>query len=241
MADQEVIKHVKHAIDVARSDRRWTHKLQEILLEIAIIVFAVSLSIWLHNWSEGSKDREEEREFLVGLKADLQADIAEMQSDRNGFLKDLQGEEYFFAAGNGGAYNLDSLKQYQQLLFSYTDFFPRVSRFEALRGSGRLGIIRDKELLVHIADLYTKDVPMITRVNDYLNDLRKNQLLPIFWRYAKLKADGTGVVNWDEVLHMPEMRIMILSLQTAGNNVKRYGEAIRTSEMIIKEIDKDLK
>lgn len=29
MAEQEVIKHVKHAVDVARSHRPWTHKLQE--------------------------------------------------------------------------------------------------------------------------------------------------------------------------------------------------------------------
>jgi hypothetical protein len=50
-------------------------------MEVAIIVFAVSLSIWLHGWAEERKDHREEREFLIGLKEDLQADMAEMRSD----------------------------------------------------------------------------------------------------------------------------------------------------------------
>jgi len=81
MAEQEVIKHLKHAVDVARSRRPWTDKLQEILLENVIIVFAVSLSIWLHNWAESRKDRDEERDFLLGLKQDLQADMQEMKGE----------------------------------------------------------------------------------------------------------------------------------------------------------------
>src|ERR1700761_752018 len=97
MADQEVIKHVEHAIAVARSKESWTHKAQEILLEIVIIVFAVSLSIWLHNWSESSKDREEERDFLVGLKRDLQADRVDLESGKANFVHIIAGTRYFVA------------------------------------------------------------------------------------------------------------------------------------------------
>src|ERR1700761_4706533 len=108
MADQEVIKHVEHAIEVARSKKPWTHKLQEIVLEIVIIVFAVSLSIWLHNWSESRKDREEEREFLVGLKQDLQADSAEMSGDRASFEQGLKGIAYLQQVGDGAPLSIDS-------------------------------------------------------------------------------------------------------------------------------------
>ena len=102
MADQEIIKHVKKAITVSRDHtKKWQHKLLEILLEIGIIVFAVSLSIWLHNWSESLKDRDEEREFLTGLKQDLQADIKEMTSDRHAFEVVLHGARYFRRIGAG--------------------------------------------------------------------------------------------------------------------------------------------
>ena len=82
MAEQEVIKHVKEVVAISKDKtKKWQTKVLEILLEIGIIVFAVTLSIWLHNWSDSNKDREEEREFLTGLKGDLQADMVEMRSD----------------------------------------------------------------------------------------------------------------------------------------------------------------
>jgi hypothetical protein len=240
MADQEVIKHVKHAVEVARSKRPWTHKLQEILLEIVIIVFAVSLSIGLHNWSEGRKDREEERDFLVGLKQDLQADLQDLQSGRGDFLNILAGTKYFVGIGNGAAPNPDSVKKYMPILFSYEEDYPRASRFEALRGSGRLGIVRDKELLVDITELYTKDFPHIARVDDYINGLRKDHLLPFFAAHAQLNATATDITNWEAFLRMPEVRIMVATLNSATNNVDAYSRAIAQIEVIVKKIEKDL-
>src|ERR1700744_3724274 len=209
MADQEVIKHVKHAVDVARSKRPWTHKLQEILLEIVIIVFAVSLSIWLHNWSESRKDREEERDFLVGLKQDLQADSAEMASDRASFERLFNMVHYYQRIGAGEPLNVDSAKRYQYLLFSSAQIDPRVARFEALRGSGRLGIIEDKDLLIHITDLYTKDFPQIRRVNDYINGQRSDKVLPWFAAHAELAPDGRSMTNFEAILRLNETRFLI--------------------------------
>jgi len=240
MAEQEVIKHVKHAVDVARSKRPWAHKLQEILLEIVIIVFAVSLSIWLHNWSESRKDREEERDFLVGLKQDLQADRKDLESGREDFRHILEGTKYFVAVGGGTPINGDSAKAYMPILFSYETIFPRASRFEALRGSGRLGIIRDKQLLVDITELYTVDFPHLDQVNAYINGLRRDRMLPLFAAHAMVNATVTNVTNWEEVLRVPEMRIMIATLNSASNNVGVYEEAIAQIDLILKKIDKDV-
>lgn len=240
MADQEVIKHVKHAVEVARSKRPWMHKLQEILLEIVIIVFAVSLSIWLHNWSEGRKDRDEEREFLVGLKQDLQADSTEMASDRAAYQHLLKGVGYYQRVGGGELVNSDSLKSYQFILFSSAQIDPRVSRFEALRGSGRLGIVRDKELLVHITDLYTKDFPQIRRVNDYINGLRADKLLPWFAAHAVLDTSGRKVTNMEAILRLPETRFLIGTLQSGFENIAAYDRGIEKIQLIIREVDTTL-
>ena len=103
MADQEVVKHVKAAIAASRDkNKSWKHKLQEILLEVGIIVFAVSLSIWLHGWAEDRKDHQEEREFLLGLRQDLQADVKEMMGDRDTYSYCLKGVKYFERVGAGG-------------------------------------------------------------------------------------------------------------------------------------------
>lgn len=241
MADQEVIKHVKHAVEVARDKRRpWTHRLQEILLEIVIIVFAVSLSIWLHNWAESRKDREEEREFLAGLKEDLKADIQEMKSDREEYKRVLNGMDYFTRVGGGEPVNKDSLKVYQLFLFSSVQIDPRVARFEALRGSGRLGIVRDKALLVNIADLYTKYFPHLRRLNDFMSTMRTDRILTFFAAHIQLNPEGTGATNIEEFLRMSETRILISTLRSAASNIEDYERVINKSNLIITEIDKNL-
>ena len=240
MAEQEVIKHVKHAVDVARSKRPWMHKLQEILLEIVIIVFAVSLSIWLHNWSESRKDRDEERDFLTGLKQDLLADMQEMKGDSATYENVLQGLAYFTRIGGGEVLNADSAALYRPILFSTVQIDPRIARFEALRGSGRLGIIQDKELLVHITDLYTKSFTHLRRINDFLNSFRTDRLLPFFAAHLQVNPAGTGSTNMQDVLRLSETRVLISVLANAGDNIADYRRVIAKSELIIREIDKDL-
>jgi hypothetical protein len=76
MAENEIVKHAEAAYKAVKNpETSWLHKLKEVLIEIFIIVFAVSLSIWFHNWSDSLHERREEREFLKGMKGDIQADL----------------------------------------------------------------------------------------------------------------------------------------------------------------------
>lgn len=241
MAEQEIIKHIETAIAVSRDrKKKWQHKLGEILLEVAIIVFAVTLSIWFHNWSESLKDRSDARAFLTGLKQDLQADIAEMNGDLATYRKGLQGTRYFEQVGAGQPLDRDSLNVYNWLLFSYVYFDPRISRFEALKGSGRLNIIENKDLLLNITDLYAKSFPLIRQRNDFVNALRQTMLIPYMTQHLVLDARGAGT-NLPELLRSSPMRIMVRQGESVQNNIDAYAEGIQKSELIIKEIDEELK
>lgn len=73
----------------------WRHRLGEILLEIGIIVFAITLSIWLHNWQECRHERARARQFLLGLQTDLTNDVREMQGDSASYGDQFRGRGYF--------------------------------------------------------------------------------------------------------------------------------------------------
>ena len=67
MAEEEVAKHTKKIYSIWNSkEHSFLHKLQEFFLEILIIVFAVTLSIWFHSWSE---HKHEQKEVLAGAAA----------------------------------------------------------------------------------------------------------------------------------------------------------------------------
>ena len=91
-------KHGKKALGLseqAHPPRGWRARVGEVLLEIGIIVFAITLSLWLHNWQEHRHNRARERQFLLGLRQDLGHDIAELRSDSLAYVRQLRGMRYF--------------------------------------------------------------------------------------------------------------------------------------------------
>ena len=78
MADQEIAKHTKKMWTVLGSEHGVWHKVREMLLEIVIIVFAVSMSIWLHSVGEHRHEQAQVKTFLLGLKRDIQSDLAQV-------------------------------------------------------------------------------------------------------------------------------------------------------------------
>ena len=129
MAEDEIRKHTKAIYDAAKAPgKSWSHKLKEIFIEIAIIVFAVTVSIWLHNWSDGVKDRKEEKEFLTGIKNDLQIDIENLSGSRKFYEDELSGTKYFMQVAGGGNINPDSLQKYNNIFSASTNLEANSSR-----------------------------------------------------------------------------------------------------------------
>src|ERR1700733_11208973 len=72
----EVLKHMEKIYKTVKSSQHsFGEKGKEISIEIFIIVFAVTLSIWLHSWSEHRNQQAEVRDFFIDLKGDLTKDI----------------------------------------------------------------------------------------------------------------------------------------------------------------------
>lgn len=240
MAEDEIIKkHTKAAYKAWRDpEKDWKHKLKEILLEVLIIVFAVSISIWFHNWSESIKDHNEEKEFLKGLKGDIQADLKEMNSDRAALRKGFWAVRYFEKVGAGQTLNGDSLNKNVWIFFSQAQINPRIGRFEALKGSGRFDIITNKKLQYDIIDLYQKNFPEIFRLNAFMNSLIADKVDPYIGDY--ISFDNKGVNNAEMMLRKPKMRFLLLQCEGISNSADAYSRGINEGNEIIKEIGKEL-
>ena len=242
MAEDEIIKkHAKAAYKTWRDpDKNWMHKLKEILVEVLIIVFAVSVSIWLHGWAESRKDHKEEKEFYRGLEQDLKADIQEMISDRDYLKNTLRQAIYLLKAGNGAAANTDSLMIYSSVFFTQVQINPRISRFEALKGSGKLDIIEDKKKLINITELYQKIFPNIFRNNQTFNTLTMDKMAPALGELAQVDSSGQ-LVNLKQVLHSSKLQLQLMQLTgNTANCITAYTTGIEKANEIIKEIEEEL-
>lgn len=241
MAEDEIIKHTKKAISIfSNPEHHWIKKVKEILVEILIIIFAVSASIWLHNWSEERHDHKEEREFLLGLQKDLQFDIDNMGRSKEYYMRSLNGISYFLQVGNQRQINADSIKYYSGIFFGSTDLDPHKARYEGLKSSGKFKIIENRNLLNSIIDFHETYVQRIQVLNEkYQAHNEKVETLIV--QIAKMDAAG-NVTNAAEVLPRTDLRIM---LNKSGGLIgasllPEHEAAIRKCHEIIDAINQEL-
>jgi hypothetical protein len=242
MSEHEIIKHTKKAYSIfTSSEMGIKNKIIDILTEIIIIVFAVSISIGLSNWSESRHERQEEKEFLIGYQKDLQSLISNMTSSRKFYMNTLNGIQYFLSVGRGAALNKDSISRYSGIFFSSTDLDPHISRYEGLKSSGKFKIIENKELLNNIIDLHEAIIQRIQILDEkYYEQAQKLEALVV--QNVHLTKGG-DIINSEEVLKRDDM---IILLTTAGgiieaNIIGEHDTGIKICQEIKTQIDKELK
>jgi len=235
MAVQEIAKHTKNVVDVARSEQHSVgHKLREIALEIFIIVFAVTLSFWLHSLGEHRHEQQQVKSFLLGLKRDIQSDIAQVQ----GVVKSHHefDDNYRYLASLDPAVLPDAAKfdpAYEKI--SMNSFLvPQVSRYDGFKSSGKLINIEDADLLQKIVSLYQYDIP---KVEMAFGGWRYHHSL--LTRYLEANIDdGDTREGRFRALTAQKGKRLLKRMQTYPQLYERYEIVARKGAEIIKAIDK---
>jgi hypothetical protein len=233
MAELEVAKHGKNVIHLmTKKEHQVSHRIRDIVIEIAIIVFAVSMSIWLHGLSEHHHQQREVRTFLVGLKSDLAGDaknLAAIQEGYRGF-----DANYAYLAGLDPDRQPDWAKFKAAYLAMEANwyFIPTRSRYDGFLMSGKLSNIEDEKLLSSILALYQMQLPQI-QTSEGGWSTRQRKLRD--YRDDKLEAD-------DDIAHFrfitsPKTRRLLGQMQTSPQLYERYQAYIDQSRQIIKAID----
>jgi len=236
MAEQEVIKHTKKIFGIWATKSSFLHKLSEFIGEIAIIVFAISLSIYFHDRSELRHQRHEAKEFLFGLREDLKTDIEEMNSDKSSFQMCGIIFRYIGSRKLSQPLNPDTIQKYGNWIFNTTGLIPNSGRFEGFKSSGKMGTIENNELQNYIMDLYQENIPsLITSTNDYSS--KKQRLFEYLEANTKRATDSTS--NLPMVLASDQATNICRSLTFVSQILNRYDTCINKMKAIIKNIDHD--
>lgn len=238
MAEQEVRKNLKKIVDITRSkEHSFIHKLKEILVEILIIVFAVSITIYFHSISEHHHEQKEVKTFLLGLKEDIKKDVSEMYDDIEAYKKQKALFNYLSNLPDGKPANKDSIAAYQQYLFNFTSLVKEQGRYEGFKSSGKIGFIEDDDLRNRILDLYEEDIPILNISTDFY----KTQKLK-FADYLMDNANNFPNGNLMEVISKAPIKNRCkIYLSSVDNIISNYQDCIDAGKQIISEIDEDNK
>ncbi|TDX02028.1 hypothetical protein [Dinghuibacter silviterrae] len=242
MSENEIVKHLEVAYKNAKNPHTpWLVKLREILIEVLIIVFAVTISIWFHNWSDSLHEQKEEREFLQGLRQDIQTDMDNARTGRDFYKNAVVQFDYFIRVGKGMPLDQDSLIAYGGAFFNTTDLDPNVSRYEGLKGSGKFGIIRNKALLDEVISLHENQIKRVENLNRYYYEYVMN-VSSFVRQHAILNQAGTAIEDGEGMLRLSEMRFLVAAGKSfiTGNVNRSYDTCIATCTDLTKKIDEEL-
>jgi hypothetical protein len=235
MAEQEVIKHTKKVYKIWNSkEHGFWHKAKEFGIEIFIIVFAVSLSIWLHGWSEHRHQQKEVNTFLLGLRDDLNKDIAEMTDDIRSYQDQKAIFSYLANLPLKTAIARDSLKKYGNSLYNSTWLVPNNGRFEGFKSSGKIGNIEEDSLRNQILDLYQEDIPnLLNSTANYVSN--KKEFFSFLTKNRKRVTDSTS--NILNILKMDEAQNLSNLLSQTDQIEGRYAACVNKMKAINSKIE----
>jgi len=234
MAEQEVIKHTKKVFGIWKTNNPIWHKISEFLLEIFIIIFAITISIYFHDRSVLKHQRYETKEFLLGLKQDLTTDIEEMNQDKSSFIQSEKAFHYITSRKIGEPLNADTIRKYNGYIFNTTGLVPNSGRFEGFKSAGKIGTIENKELQNNILDLYQENIPnLINSTNFYTS--KKLGLFEYVNMNRKRITDSTS--NLVSVLSSDPVYNICVSLTFVQEILNRYDTCINKMNRIISDIN----
>jgi len=231
---EEITKHSEKIYKtVKNSEHTLGEKVKEIIVEICIIVFAVTLSISLHSWSEHRHQQEEVSVFLSNLKNDLKDDIKKLDSEKKQYQKANIGYEKILALT---PLQLDSIYKSNDTVhlpvYSHGQIM-NVGNFEGFKSSGKIGYIEDEKLKQKILTYYQLWVPSINEVDKVYNDY-------LFKCFDKMidNADKSEVKLYSD----PKFKKTIEFLVIIGkNNIRVYDKNVKPKAIeLIKEIEREM-
>lgn len=229
----EVTKHTKKIYKTVKDkEHSFAEKVKEIIVEICIIVFAVTLSIWLHSWSEQRHERHEAVEFLKGLKKDLNADINTIGENKKTIL--LLDSNYAFLQKIevGKVQKDDSINH--RLRFNLIVTRPNIGRYEGFKSSGKIGTIENDALKQTILEYYQQTIPDINYGENYVNN-NQNHIID-------LRIDKPDNISLSNFIASTKMKTLLqLNKYNFEVNIYHYDNAIKQAKKIIAEIDEDVK
>jgi hypothetical protein len=238
MAEQEVIKHTKKIYKIwGNKEYGIWHKVKEFALEVFIIVFAVSLSIWLHSWSEHNHEQTEAKLFLVGLRSDLTKDVAEMQSDKRSFINQQIIFSYIARLKLGQPMSVDTFVKYQKFVFNITELNPNNGRFEGFKSSGKIATLENKELQNDIMNLYQEDIVVLLDNTSVYNKTKRQIFDYVFANAKRAFADSSSDVP--AVLIQTQPHNLAFVLGSNDEITAWYDTCINKANKIITAIDKE--
>jgi hypothetical protein len=233
--EHEILKHSKKIFSISqKSSMSFIHKAKEVAIEIFIIVFAVTFSIWLHGVNEHKKEQKEVRTFLTNIRKDLVKDLKWLKADAETYKEANKGYNRILQLTPSKIDSMNRAKAYN-MSFPVNILLNKINNanYEGFKSNSKIGNIENEELRMAILGYYQQDAPTTIEANNLLNQY-------LFKSIDELNENADK--SNDEYYLKPQFKSKIGYLVLLEEMVISFYEenTIKHATEIIKKIDKEL-
>jgi hypothetical protein len=226
--EEEVTKHTKKIYSTLKNPGHgiW-EKAKEVSVEIFIIVFAVTVSIWLHGWSDHRKEQKEVNEFLRGLKGDLSNDILFIEENKKAITR--VDSDFIALLRLSNSKSVDTVSERMithHLYFDLRVVHPNIARYEGFKSSGKIGNIENDSLKQNILVYYQQMLPGIGDMEETVNSFQTQTM--------ELEIDKNDNESMNALAKTFKMRALLqFATQNIRGEMDSYNRAQQQAAKII--------
>ncbi len=233
----EIIRHTRKIKDQLEekkqsSSERW----KEIITELLIIVFAVSLTTWFHDLNEHRSQQKEVKEFLIDLKDDLNKDVKGLENQRVEIFQLIDRFKFARNLDNKRVDSLDKSNSNYQPLTDFRLFFGEENKgnYESFESSGKTVFIENKKLKKLILSYYNHHIPAAEKTGETFA-IGFAKVSDFITKNIVVKKNKNAVF-----LDSDFQTDLEINMIHAKENIKIGEVGIKKIQEIISEIDKEL-
>ena len=244
MAEEEKIReHAKYALqNLVDKTKGWKERLRDFAWEVFIIIVAVNVTLWFHNWSDKRHDREMEKKFLISINQNLNNNTDKMNGMLH-YLSDSMLHYYDTILVQVKTNTIDTqyINSHSQSLLSSKTSNLDFGLFESFKSAGNLRLIENQDLLTDITNLYSADLPFRKEeINQVLAGVLNN-----FDKYAGVKMGFNKSLYFPTLsTHLKDPEILYF-IQKSGSEIyfliQNMKGTVSEMDRVGEEIDHELK
>jgi hypothetical protein len=238
--EHEIIGHTKKVFRILKNPgKSFWDKSKEILIEILIIVFAVSFAAFIERTREHYKEKEEAKEFLIGLKGDLANEITYLKTSNADMDTVIINYTKFMKLKVSAVDSLE--KTSRHINFNIPKFNSQLEngRYDGFKSSGKIQTIANNSLRNDILTLYQEDIPFLTFAEGAFNE---GQTRLEGFILDQPNNAGTKQTDVIKLLTTTKAKLLLkFSIDYCKGVKEGYDNALKQAEKVQGEIDKEYK
>lgn len=221
---------------------RWTY----FLLEILIIIIGITLSLGINNWQQERQKARLEKRYLMNIREELQADLEELRGDQESRKTELGLFQQVLGSVQNDHITAEPRLFIDATTYLLTTFFflPNDAHFETLKSTGQLNIIRNRELLADLQDLYKTRYRVIEKNNADVSQFKDEIVTPHLMKYPLFKAQRGEISpeDWNQLISDPQLQNFFLYTSISLSScIQANDSGIKALESLLRKLDEELK